>query len=444
MHFLQISVPVPKDIPLPLPLPEWALVVLLIFSFLLHIVFINLMVGGALVTLWAQLKGLKNKDYDVFAHEIAKTITVNKSLAVVLGVAPLLTINTLYTLYFYSANALTGFAWIMIIPLVTVAFLLTYLHKYTWDKLRNNKQLHIAIMGAACFIFLAIPFIFLTNVNLMLFPEKWATVKGFFSAMMLPNVLPRYGEFLGSCLSITGLFIVWYNGRKNYLVEEMYASLSRIQLKRLGFSIATIGLSIQILFGLIILFTLPSKGMAFDVLFLIIVAGSTLVFAFLYSYKALNATDWQLRRYFNRVLGLMVAFLILYGGSRQLYRQNALAKHRELVRAHTEEFQLLSKEARENERMNTSTVADSTLGELAAGASIFKANCSACHQYNKKLVGPPITEMVSIYSNNEVALIEWIMKPGKKRTDSPQMPGFSNLSRTELESLSEYILNTKE
>ncbi|MFN4080840.1 MAG: cytochrome C, partial [Saprospiraceae bacterium] len=98
--FLQISTPVPKDIPLPLPLPEWSLTILLVFSFLLHIIFVNLMVGGTMVTLWAQIKGLKNKEYDIFAHEVAKTVTVNKSLAVVLGVAPLLSINALYTLYF--------------------------------------------------------------------------------------------------------------------------------------------------------------------------------------------------------------------------------------------------------------------------------------------------------------------------------------------------------
>src|SRR5690554_4175958 len=99
---LQVNTPVPKDIPLDLPLPEWLLVILLVVSFLLHIIFINLMVGGSIVTLWAQIKGLKNKEYDVFAHEVAKTITVNKSMAVVLGVAPLLSINTLYTIYFYS------------------------------------------------------------------------------------------------------------------------------------------------------------------------------------------------------------------------------------------------------------------------------------------------------------------------------------------------------
>ncbi len=184
---LQIDqTPVPNDLPLDLPLPEWLLIVLLIVSFLLHIVFVNLMLGGSILTLWAQIKGLKDKDYDTLAHEIAKTITVNKSLAVVLGVAPLLSINTLYTLYFYSANVLTGLMWISIIPMVSVAFLLTYLHKYTWKSLENNKPMHLTIIGLAVLIFLFIPLIFLTNINLMLFPEKWGTIKGFLSALMLP------------------------------------------------------------------------------------------------------------------------------------------------------------------------------------------------------------------------------------------------------------------
>ena len=93
---LQNNVPVPKDIPLPLPMPEWFFVVVLVLSFLLHILFVNLMLGGSILALIAQIKGLKNKEYDILAHEIAKTITVNKSIAVVLGIAPLLSINVLY------------------------------------------------------------------------------------------------------------------------------------------------------------------------------------------------------------------------------------------------------------------------------------------------------------------------------------------------------------
>jgi cytochrome c len=441
---LQINTPVPKDLPLDLPLPEWLLVTLLIVSFLLHIIFINLMVGGSIVTLWAQVKGLKNKEYDTFAHEIAKTITVNKSMAVVLGVAPLLSINTLYTIYFYSANALTGFAWIMIIPLVTIAFLLTYLHKYTWNNLEKNKSLHIAIMGLAVGIFLFIPLIFLTNVNLMMFPEKWGTVRGFLSALMLPNVFPRYFEFLGACIAVTGIFIVWYNSRKSYPIEEIYTDFTRNKIMKIGYSIATIGLSLQIFFGIVVLFTLPSKGISYSVIAVMAGAGLLLAFALWYSYQSLIGEERNIDIHFKKIAFSVLAFMIFYGGSRQMYRHNSLEKHQELVAAHTAEFQKLSKVARENPvEESVELEIDPALGELAKGTALFNQYCAACHKPNEKLVGPPITEMVSIYANNVEGLKQWIKAPGKKRPDYPQMPGFAQLSDDDLKELSKYILSIK-
>jgi hypothetical protein len=142
----------------------------------------------------------------VLAHEITKTVTVNKSLGVVLGVGPLLAINVLYTIYFYSANALTGYVWISIVPLVATAFLILYAHKYSWDRLAGSKRLHMAIGWAGVAILLFVPLIFLTNINLMLFPERWTQVKGFASALVLPNVLPRFLHFLLACLAVTALF----------------------------------------------------------------------------------------------------------------------------------------------------------------------------------------------------------------------------------------------
>lgn len=438
---LQISTPIPKDIPLPLPLPEWLLVTLLIVSFLMHIIFINLMVGGSIVTLWAQIKGLKEKKYDDFAHEIAKTITVNKSMAVVLGVAPLLSINTLYTVYFYSANALTGFAWIMIIPLVTIAFLLTYLHKYTWKALENNRRLHISIIALAVAIFLIIPLIFLTNVNLMMFPEKWGTIKGFMSALTLPNVFPRYFEFLGACIAVTGIFIVWYNKRKNYPVEEIYISFTRLDLKRLGFSIAVLGLALQILFGIVVLFTLPSKGIGFDVIGMMAIAGLLLAIALWYSYQSLVGTADKIDLHFNKIVTFVFIFMLFYGGSRQLYRHNSLDKHQQLMAAHTEEFQRLSLEARLNP-VEDELELDESLGEFAMGGALFTQNCASCHKPNEKLVGPPITEMSKIYKGNIPDLKKWIKTPGKKRPDYPQMPGF-DLPDEDLEEISKYILSIK-
>lgn len=263
---LSNNVPVPKDIPLPLPLPEWLLVIILVVSFLLHIIFVNLMLGGSILALVSEIKGLKNKDYDHLAHEIVKTITVNKSIAVVLGIAPLLSINVLYTVYFYSANSLTGLVWIAVIPLVTVAFLLTYLHKYTWEILSNHKAIHISILAIATVIFLFIPFIFLTNINLMLFPEKWAVVKGFIDAMFLPNVFPRYAHFILSSLAVTGLFIFWYMSRKNYPFDKIFEKFTLYDIQKKSYSLALTASVMQFIIGPVVLLTLPSKGMGWNLI----------------------------------------------------------------------------------------------------------------------------------------------------------------------------------
>lgn len=451
--FLQVSTPVPRDIPLPLPLPEGILVVLLVVSFLLHIFFVALMIGGSIVTLWAELRGLRNKDYDTFAHEVAKTITVNKSLAVVLGVAPLLGLNVLYPLYFYSANALTGYAWIMIIPLVTTAFLLSYLHKYTWKALEKNKPLHIAIAAAATGVFLVIPFIFLANVNLMMFPEKWPSVQGFLRAVMLPNVLPRYLEFLATSLAATGIFLAWYSSRKKYPVEQIYERFTRAEVVRLSLSIATVGLGLQLLFGLLVLFTLPAKGQSYTVLFLMGGAGLMLATALWYAYASLTSESHP-HLHLNKILVSFLAFWLLYGVSRQVYRQNALEKHQELVRARTEEYLRLVKAAQAGLLEESSAAAEEATSvaqpapaadlkatEFAAGLATFKQYCAACHKPQEKLVGPPITEMVSIYAGDPAALKKWIRSPGKKRADMPPMPAFPQLSENELDELAKYILS---
>ena len=442
---LQIDqTPVPNNLPLDLPLPEWLLIGLLVVSFLAHIVFVNLMLGGSLLTLWAQIMGLKNKEYDVLAHEIAKTITVNKSLAVVLGVAPLLSINTLYTLYFYSANALTGLMWIAIIPLVAIAFLLTYLHKYTWHQLENNKALHISIMALAVLVFLFIPLIFLTNINLMLFPEKWGTIKGFLSALMLPNVFPRYLHFIFASLAVTGLFLFWYVGRKSYTFEEYFQTFTRYDIKKKAYSLTLAASVAQFLMGPLVLITLPSKGIGYNLIIIIFSGAAIALPAMWWMWKSITGPQEEISKHFSKVAIALSITVLFMGSGRHVYRANALEPHQQLVAAKTREFQRLSAEARLHPAEEKQEVAlDSTLGEVAKGAAIFQQNCSACHKKDVKLVGPPMTEMVSIYHDDVKGLTNWIKRPGKKRLDYPQMPGFPMFSDEDMTELTKYILSIK-
>lgn len=432
-----LQIPVPKDIPLDLPLPKTILIIVLILSFLLHILFVNLMVGGTLLTLWYQIKGLKNKDYDTLAREIASTITVNKSLAVVLGVAPLLGINTLYTVYFYSANALTGAFWISIVPLVTITFLLIYAHKYSWDKLSNNKPLHISIIGFASFILLFIPLIFLSNINLMLFPEKWADIKGFFSALTLPNVFPRYLHFLTASLAITSLFLFAYFGRKRYSAEGKYKSLSIPQVRKKIYNVAFVATVTQLVFGPVLLLTLPSKGINWTMMFIILGGVTLSIFALVWMWKSINGTDELINKNFIKVATVITCTVIFMGTGRHFYRANSLKEHQQLITRRTELHKQMVEQAKIN-LLNPDSEAQET---LSPGEVLFNKNCAVCHKYDSRLVGPPVTEMIEIYSNDPKAMKDWIIEPGRKRMDYPQMTGFPNLTEAELTNLTDYLLN---
>lgn len=435
-----LQAPVPKDLPLPLPLPEWLLVIILVVSFLAHILFVNLMLGGTILTLWSQIKGLKDKKYDLLAKEIASTITVNKSIAVVLGVAPLLSINVLYTVYFYSANALTGLIWIAVIPLVTIAFLLTYLHKYTWKIFENNKAVHLSIIALATAILLFIPFIFLTNINLMMFPEKWAAVKGFFSAMMLPNVFPRYFHFIFASLAVTGLFLFWYMSRKNYEFEKLLPGFSRYDIQRKGYSLTLIASICQMLIGPIVLLTLPSKGMGWNLILVIVTGVAMALPAMWMMWKGLQDTKENIAKNFYKVVALMSVTVIFMGSGRQIYRANALEPHQKLVKLRTEEFQKIRKEAIIKSRRAEAAENSADLSLADKGKKVFNQNCAACHKPKEMLVGPPVTQMATIYKDNKADLINWIKKPGKKRPNAPQMPGFPQISDEDMNNLTEYIL----
>lgn len=343
------NIPIPKDLPLPLPAPEPILVAVLVFFFLMHIVFVNFMVGGSLLTLYYEIKGLKNKAYDKLAYTLASTITVNKSIAVVLGVGPLLAINTLYTVYFYSANALTGDLWIAIIPLVIIAFLLTYAHKYLWHTMERVKWLHISLSAIAGLLFLFIPLIFLTNISLMLYPDKWTAIKGFWDALFhVGNVFPRYFHFLAACFALTGLFMVWMFKRMD-AKEIKELGFERGELIRKGYRFAFWPTLLQFFIGPIVLFSLPEVPQPIGKVYGFIGFGAlTAMLMMLLMMGELRRPAEAIGRSFKTIALLMIVVILFMGSGRHMYREAAVSGHRKLVTEKTEKYMEQVKEAAKN------------------------------------------------------------------------------------------------
>ena len=349
------TLPIPRDLPLPLPVSRQVLEVLLVGFFILHILFVNLMVGGSVLALGFEIFGLRRPGARSIAKAIGRTITVNKSLAVVLGVGPLLAMNLLHTVHFYTANALTGTAWALVIPLVTVAFLLTYAHKYSWQRLAAYPRSHLAVGAVATGFFLVIPLIFLVNANLMLFPERWTSVQGFLQALQLPNVLPRYGHFLLSSLAVTCLFLAGWMGRPGFPVEDSLPGWSRPQLRRMFYR-GTLWVSLaQFLMGPWVYLSLPRPGVTPRLIAAILGGVAFAIAAILLLRQEINAPDTETGRRFWPIAGFLSATVLLMATGRHFYREDRLQPHQVLIESATRDYQEAARAARMNSQDSSSS-----------------------------------------------------------------------------------------
>lgn len=424
--------PIPRDLELPLPLPEGLLKCLLVIFFLIHILFVNVTVGGSLLIAVFEFLGFKHKKFDALALELAKTVTVNKSLAVVMGIGPLLCINLVYTVQWYGASSLTGHAWLMIIPLITTAFLLAYLYKYTWHRWHSGvaKKWHWAIVVTSTLLFLAIPFVFLANVNLMLFPSEWEKVKGFFSSLHIGNVFPRYLHFLLASIALTALAGAGWFWRSN-VVDHLDNGMSREELRRLFYRIAAWATGLQFIAGPILLFTLPQVGIT-PLLYQIIIPSALLGLVLLIIlFKKSIGSDVSLQKGYVAICFFFSIVVLGMGSGRHAYREAALAEHRQKVeaRTHAYESELLAWNA-----------ANPPSEEVEQTPEQLFATCAACHAPDAKLVGPSLREIAEIYAGSPNGIVTWAMAPGKKRPDTPPMPAFSHLGPDTLRIIAEYIL----
>jgi cytochrome c len=427
------SVPVPRDIDLPLPIPEFWLKILIVPTFLIHIFFVNLMLGGTLIAFVTEVIGLRFPRYDRLSHCIVETVTVNKSLAVVFGVAPLLMINLLYTVHFYSANALTGHVWVLIIPLIIVAFLLAYWHKYSWDNMQGKqKPKHLMIAGATSLLFLFLPLIFLVQINTMLYPEKWSQIAGFFAALEVGNVFPRYFHFVSASLAIMGLFLSWWFGRASFPIEEKLPGFTRAELRRHFYRWAFWVSCAQFIFGPLVFITLPTRGVTWSMSSWIIAGVLLAIVALWLIWKEIQESDEKIGQRFWTIVALFTLVILGMGQGRHLYRDVQLAPHKELIVKKTEEFRQI-----ELDYKNHPAVAAPVANN---GKLLFTQTCAACHALDKPTIAPTLVEIYGLYKGNPAGIVTWAKAPGKKRPQYIQMPPMAALGDEALNQIALYIL----
>lgn len=197
----------PSPDPSPVPAPIWLLKILLYVTFLVHLLFMNLTAGGALLTALFAFKG-KVRHWDA-AGQLAKGLPYLMPFTITFGVAPLLFVQVLYGPLIYTAAVLMGVPFILVIPTVMLAYALMYLLSSRWGTLGALRG-YIALG-----IFLLLGFVGFTYTNLftlMLEPERFHDMyvgrpTGFQMNLADPTVFPRFLHMMLGAVAVAGLWV---------------------------------------------------------------------------------------------------------------------------------------------------------------------------------------------------------------------------------------------
>lgn len=204
------SVPAPD--PIAQPAPTWLLWTLLLVTFLLHVLPMNLLLGGSIIGALTGVHGGGDAPHRAaLLKRLRRGLPVIVAAAVTFGVAPLLFLQVLYgRLFFASSVTMAGF-WLAVIPLLIAAYYGAYVLAYRGDRLAPGTSR--ALLAAIAAIFVAIGFIYSNNMSLMLRPDVVrqlyaASGDGLQLNVADPTFVPRFLHFLLSAIAVAGAGIV--------------------------------------------------------------------------------------------------------------------------------------------------------------------------------------------------------------------------------------------
>ncbi len=249
--------------------------VLMVLTFCLHILVVNIVVGGSFLALWMRLKGTAESLR--LSAALARSNTVGVSVAMVLGVAPLLFVQVIYDPFWYTANTMSAYWALGFLLAIAVAFTCAYIFYLKKDKEKGSNPVWAALSLAGL---LVSAFIIHGLSVEQLYPQKWKDWivagdsvithgKGLYliePARLLHFIVPSF--------AVTGVYLMLYawffKERKDYqpsylrFVGELGAKLA------LYFTVA------QVVVGFWWLLTLPHDLFFLSNPFLLLGAGAGL------------------------------------------------------------------------------------------------------------------------------------------------------------------------
>jgi hypothetical protein len=200
---------IPLADPLPQPAPPLLLWALLQVTFLLHLVAMNVVLGGSILALhWRFSRRAEDAPHRAaLLAFFAKALPVAVAATVTLGVAPLLFVQVLYGRLFFTSSILMAWFWLAVVPLVIVAYYGAYLLAFRGESLGGRAR---GVAALVALVFATTAFLYVSNVTRALRPDTFgeayrASGRGLTLNLADPTLWPRYLHLLLGAVAVAAL-----------------------------------------------------------------------------------------------------------------------------------------------------------------------------------------------------------------------------------------------
>lgn len=426
---------------------------LLILTYIIIIPYLSVLIGTTLFSIYYKRKGkiTNNHNYTRLSKELVDISTFNRIGTLGLGIVPMLSATFCYAQLLHAAPVnVSGYMFLSIFFFV-IGLLFLYAYKNSFhlkeifdsirtddsaddsiksdiEEYKNRSNIIVDKGGIYALIFLLITsFLFVGSIKLASDSSQWENVTSIIGLIFSLKTWVAFINFLLIAIAVTCGVVLYYYFRPNteQLIEqnEYREIVKKFSLNAgLIFSLflpVTIGLNVLLIPGNALNYGI--FALTIVILFIVIMIAN-----FFYFMKKENSTKYS--------TSLIFMFIVLFTSviiKDQLAFDTSTQLQFDRLAANYEEYQA---NLREELGLTVETI---------SGADIYNGRCIACHQFDKKLVGPPYKTVLPKYEGSKEQLIQFILNPVKVNPEYPAMPN-QGLKPNEAEAVAEYLIKTYE
>jgi hypothetical protein len=242
----------PLPDPLPQPAPHALLWSLLQLTFLLHVLAMNVVLGGSLLALaWRRGRPQDAAPRAALLRAFEKALPAAIAATVTLGVAPLLFVQVLYGRVFFTSSILMGWFWLALVPLLILAYYGAYRVAFRGGVAARWTGALVALLVST------VAFLQVTNASRALRPDSFAAAyraeaRGLTLNLDDPTLWPRYFHLLLGAIAVAALAAAVYGASRRRADPD----LARFAVRR-GTAVFAAATAANVFVGMLLLIALP-------------------------------------------------------------------------------------------------------------------------------------------------------------------------------------------